>query len=446
MMTRRPDLLLHIGQSKTGTSSIQRSLGARREALLAQGILYPRSPGAANHGLLPASLVPMERLGAFHPHVWEGLPPERRLARFRREFGEEMGAMGPDVRRVIISAEQCSGLMIRPEEVARLRDALAPYFATVRVVLYLRRQDQHFASGYTQALRIAVIRPPALPSQGPEHMPSYDYAALLDRWASVFGADAMTPRIFERETMLNGDVVDDFLALAGIDLVVPPDDPNRRSNLSVASGGLAVMLAMGQHLRQHAPDALSPASPLWRRFVQAVSDALPGGGWRPAPEEANAFLERFRTSNEAVRARWFPDRAQLFSEVAGIGSAGAADASALTVRAALDAACKLLAREFAAAQAQEAGHAVRMARLQERLGDAASARRSYAAALRAVPDHAEAHYGLGMLDLAERDVAAAEGHLEALRRHAPDQSWAERLQRQLSRATAPAADPARGTV
>ncbi len=68
-----PELVLHIGQSKTGTSSIQRVLGARRAALAAIGVCYPASPGWANHGLLPASLVPVGMLGHFHPNLWEGM-------------------------------------------------------------------------------------------------------------------------------------------------------------------------------------------------------------------------------------------------------------------------------------------------------------------------------------------------------------------------------------
>ncbi len=427
----RPDLILHIGQSKTGTSSIQRCLGASRDLLRADGVLYPLSPGAANHALLPASLVPISRLGDFHPNVWEGLGPEARLDRFRREFAAEMDAIGPDIRRVIVSAEQCSGLLTDEAAIARLHALLAPRFGAITVVMYLRRQDEHFASGYTQGLRVGVVRPPALPEGGPERHPAYDYATLLDRWARVFGEAAIRPRIFERAAMLNGDAVDDFLAVCGLRLTVPPDHPARQSNLSVTPEALALMLAMGRRLEVSNPALVSGGSPLWRRFVQAVSEALPGRGWRPSPEEAIGFLERFHGSNEATRRRWFPERETLF---AAPQPGGAATAPDLSAEAALSAACDLILREIAQSQTREAAHAVQLGRLHEKRGDATAARRSFAAALRAIPDLVDAHFALARLDLAAGDRTAAAARLEAIRRKDPTDDRGQRLERLLRQA------------
>lgn len=442
----RPDLILHIGQSKTGTSSIQRSLGASRAALRAEGVLYPLSPGAANHALLPASLVPVSRLGDFHPNVWEGLDPAVRLDRFRREFAAELDAIGPDIRRVVISAEQCSGLLYDAPSITRLRDLLAPRFASIQVVIYLRRQDEHFASGYTQALRVGVIRPPALPEGGPERHPAYDYAALLDRWARVFGEAAIRPRVFERQALLNGDAVDDFLALCGLRLSVPPDHPARQSNLSVTPGGLALMLAMGQHLQASQPGQVTGGAPLWRRFVQSVSEAMPGRGWRPAPAEAQAFLARFSASNAATCRRWFPDRERLFESPPPAAVPGtAAPGPDLSATVALGAACDLLLRELSQAQAREAAHALQLGRLHEKRGDAAAARRSFAAALRAMPDHADAHFALARFDLAAGDQVAAAARLDAIRRTAPGSDPALRLERLLRNAAAKASAPSGAT-
>ena len=88
-----PGLVLHIGLWKTGTTSIQRVMAARRAELAALGVHYPRSPGHANHQLLPAAFVPVERLGDFHPDTWDGMAPASRLARFRTEFDAEMAAL-----------------------------------------------------------------------------------------------------------------------------------------------------------------------------------------------------------------------------------------------------------------------------------------------------------------------------------------------------------------
>jgi tetratricopeptide (TPR) repeat protein len=410
----KPDLILHIGQSKTGTSSIQRVLGARRAALARLGVCYPASPGWANHGMLPASLVPLSRLGHFNPALWDGMGPEARLARFRQEFQAEMSGLPPGTRLVILSAEQCGGLLDTRALIGALRDLLAPHARCIRVVMYLRRQDQHAASGYTQALRIARVGPPMLPRHGPETLRHYDYARQLDDWASVFGEDAMLVRIFERSRLRNGDAVDDFLALCEVPLQVPPGDPDRQSNLSLTPGGIDLVRAMGERLKA-SPGGLTASSPLWRRFTQAASDALPGQGWRPHPAEAAAFLARFEQVNEAVRRRWFPDQPSLFEPLDPAEAAPPPGPPAIDPQAALEAACILLEQDLRAAAAREADQLAQIGALHARLGEAAQAMAAWRAAIRAVPDHPIAQQHLAGAAFRAGDRAAAEAHLAVLR-------------------------------
>lgn len=429
----RPELILHIGQSKTGTSSIQRVLGARRAQLMAMGVCYPASPGWANHGMLPASLVAPDQLGHFNPALWDGMGAEARLARFRREFAEEMAALPATTRLIILSAEQCAGLLATQEAIARLRDLVAPLAGRIRVVMYLRRQDAHFASGYTQALRVAQISPPGLPPYGPDRLPHYDYATLLDNWAAVFGDAAIEPRIFERGSMLNGDAVDDFLALAGIDLAVPPDDADRHSNLSVTPAAIELMRRMGEAMRD-TPEGLSAASPLWRRFATAVSDAMPGPGWKPPPAEAAAFLARYAAVNEATRRRWFPDRPALFTDIptAAPAEGPPAPPPPIDTEAALEAACTLLLHEMKGTAQREAQLLVAQGRLLDRLGEDGPAANAYRAAIRAVPDHPVAQARLADFALAAGDVATAAAHHAVLLRSHPGHQLTQRLGRLLA--------------
>ncbi len=436
----KPDAILHIGQSKTGTSSIQRVLGARRAELNALGVHYPVSPGAANHGLLPASLAEPSQLSHFHPNVWEGMAPAARLARFRSEFAAEMGRLPRGTQLVLISAEQISGLLHTEAAIAKLRDLLAPYVGRVKVVMYLRRQDSHFASGYTQSLRIGHINPPQLPALGPQQMWQYDYATLLDRWARVYGEAAIVPRIFEPESLLNGDVVDDFLSLCGIELEVPPDDPDRQSNLSLTRGAIDLVRAVGEAM-QASPEGLNGSSPLWRHIVGAVNEALPGRGWRPDPGEAAAFLARFAEANEAVRRRWFPDRATLFTMPEAAPAAARAAPPPVDKAAALEAACALILHEAKSSLAREAHLQAAIARLKEKMCDEEGARIAWRAALRADPTHPQAQQRLAEMALAVGDLVTAQAHLDVLRRAHPNHQLTERVARLMVKAQASVEPP-----
>lgn len=320
--TPRPDCLLHIGHSKTGSSSIQNVMANGRRQLAAAGVYYPARPGWSNHALVPASVAPPPlRESGVHPAFWGGIAPEARVAAFRAEFDAEMAALPPGTRLVVLSSEQCIHMLPDVASVQRLRDLLAPYFATVRIVIYLRRQDTHVASAYTQHLRDGVIATPRLPDGGPKELPIYDYAGLLWRWAKVFGTDAIVPRLFDRSELVGGDAVDDFLSLCGLaEGSIAPEGKWRDSNPSVDADGQALMVAVGGLFEQAVGRPAELANPVWRHFTDLVTDALPGRGWTPPADAARLFVARFAEGNEWIRQQWFPQRPTLFGDAFEPGS------------------------------------------------------------------------------------------------------------------------------
>ena len=97
------DLILHIGTTKTGSTSIQHVLAQNRDALLAQGVLYPRSPGDPQHDLLAYAM--MENIAhrdRLETTLWKGLAPDVRIEQFVEEFAAEMRA------RRMSSAPSCA--------------------------------------------------------------------------------------------------------------------------------------------------------------------------------------------------------------------------------------------------------------------------------------------------------------------------------------------------
>ena len=274
-------LILHIGLSKTGSSSIQRILAEQRPALQEVGVFLPHSPGWANHALLPASLVNDEAsLWGFHPGTWDGLSREARLARFRREWAEEMANLPDWAERCVITAEQIGGLLREDDEVQRLADTLHAHFASIKVIAYLRRQDQHVASAYTQWLRGGILHEPGLPDYGPERLPEHDYGKLLDRFARAFGDAAICPRIFARDKLVGGDVVEDFFDAAGFRIAVPEEAPSKNANAGITLEGQALLLAAGRRLAAQTGDDSWRDQPAWRHLVAICRPRLAPGARR----------------------------------------------------------------------------------------------------------------------------------------------------------------------
>jgi hypothetical protein len=307
-------LILHIGLTKTGSTSIQHVLAAAREAMEQQGVYYPRNAGYAEHPLLALACVNDPTVpGLIHRAIWKGMAPAARVAAFRAGLDAEMRSL-PEDARCVMSSEHISRLLRTPGEVDRLAVLLRPYFGVIEVVVYLRRQDQHAASAYAERLRGGLLAPAALPQGGPGELPHYDYARLLDLFGGAFGADHLRPRVFDRDSLSGGDVVTDFLATSGISVAMPADLPGRQSNVRLSLLAQTLLLRAGTRFARQTKRGPLRNQAQWWRLAQVAAQRLPGPGWRPTRGEAAAFMKRFADSNESVRLRYFPQRAALFGD------------------------------------------------------------------------------------------------------------------------------------
>jgi hypothetical protein len=304
--------IIHIGTPKTGTTSIQRVLGLNRAALPAQGACYPLSPGALEHVRLHAMLVHRRTLLHGAPSQEEPHGAAVGIEQFPDDFAKEMDLLPAGVKRVILSEERLSVFRFH-DDLAALKSFLAPYFDEFTIVVYLRSQDSYLASRYAELLRMGVLEGPDHVVATAERLAPYDYLALIERWAAVFGPDAMVPRIYERGADSIFDSVDDFLAVCGVCLPVPADDPSRLRNKSMSFAGQQLMLRIADLARQETGDDRLRAA-IWFEVGAAVSQAMPGGGWLPTRTEAAAFMARFAAGNEIIRQRFFPDRQRLFAD------------------------------------------------------------------------------------------------------------------------------------
>ena len=347
---KKRQVILHIGTMKTGTTSIQQVFAKRRDDMLAQGAYYPNSPGAKAHELLTYAAAGGQRGPRAGDAFWKGIDPQVRLKQFSAEFAAEMRDVPAQANRVILSDERFSFYLRSREHIAALRAILDPYFDRFTVVAYLRRQDSFLASRYAEQLRVGTVGEPDHRQTNPDRLQDYDYEWLLGNWAAMFGQAAVQPRIYERVTKGGFDSVRDFLAVCGLDLAVSEDDRGARSNPSMNTFGQHVLREVGRQMQEQTKRS-GLGGPLWRRISDTVTVALPGKGWLPTRSEAAAFMERFRDSNEHVRARYFPDRASLFADE----SAGFPEQpTAVADRELFEAACKALLEMATRSQRREA--------------------------------------------------------------------------------------------
>lgn len=308
---RVPTLIVHIGTAKTGSTAIQVALHRQRDALRSHGVAYVHDPGFVNLREVAAACVDddgdddhLDALGLRDGDARRAFRTEV-VDRFRREVST-VAADASGVGTVVVSSEHFHSRLVTPTAVARLADAVRPLADRVRVVCYLRRQVDLFASFYSTHLRNGGCE--TLDQVGDRLSrlghPYADYDHLLSMWADAFGAEAIEPRLFGREELVGGTIVADVARVIGLPDGVLGEEPG--ANPSISRFGQVLMLAINRAVAAGAdPAPLAEA----RRAVEA---ACTGPGERWPPDEAAARQAAFEPGNEAVRRRWFPDRDALF--------------------------------------------------------------------------------------------------------------------------------------
>lgn len=257
-------IVLHIGLHKTGTSSIQETLGANRSLLIGRGVLYPAAL-PVNH-----SNFFYNAFGAapetYHANRARGLTREEIVARskgtldaLRREVGES------ECGTVVFSAEDACTL--KPGEVKRMHAFFATLVPspTLKILLYTRHPVDYVASAVQENVKgngLTIARAKQIHLDAAPQR----FQRIHDIYAQAFGKEAIAFRSFEAARAAPGGLVADFLRAVGTD---PAGVEEVRRNESIA-GELVPFLS---ELNGANPPVVLPPADAARLFALKGSPA-----------------------------------------------------------------------------------------------------------------------------------------------------------------------------
>lgn len=204
---------LHIGAPKTATSTLQLILAKNASRLQKSGVLYPSSfrHGDAHHTLV-CDLM-QETMQEPMPDHWYGSVPRGEAWSL---LAQELAAQGGDVQSVIISSELFFG---QAKELTPAFEHIVQRLQghDIRIVVYLRRQDQLYSSFYNQDVKGARRwSQSAYQFYQTHRIFEHGYSSMLQWWADVFGAENIIVRPFESSQWPDGNIVKDFCQATGI--------------------------------------------------------------------------------------------------------------------------------------------------------------------------------------------------------------------------------------
>ena len=295
-MTDTKKLLLHIGQHKTGTSSIQKFFDAAGDKLAAHGIIYPK---AGRNGVLGDAPGHHALARAFYDRHHRGELPEvaAMVASVRKEFELSGG------HTLVISAEDIYACP-RPQVVF-------DYFPDFDTEIYVSLRPQHEMIGamyYTAATGEKFDIPPETYYE--QRLLRYcDYRTRMDLWREAFPDALFHSRLYDQGQAVRKDAVADIVDAFRLPVSQADVPPLNREHPTLPAKGL-------QLLRAAVRFGFTPKEYYLMFLVLHMERDLLGKEMSAFPPSFRAGIhEKYREGNAEVRRRFFDGAdGDLFSE------------------------------------------------------------------------------------------------------------------------------------
>ncbi len=305
----RRALVLHIGSGKTGTTSIQGFLQRNRAQLADLGYLYPRTPGRSRHVRLSLFLQPDDALEHIPSWGRQSFPsPDAFRKTFRRRLLREINKSG--LSRVVLSDE---ALYNSPDQALQRLSRLAHRIAgSLRLVVYLRRQDDHLVSRYQQVVKHGETRRLAERTQQLDLSRTYNHYTRLRTWERLLEPNRLVIRRFERDSFVDGSLYQDFLEAAGIDARAEElkQVPAPR-NESLDAESVEFLRILNLYLVEH--ERAEPGMIDNRALIVRLAAASTGPTLTLPERVLDEFMSQWEESNErAAREILGDESAELF--------------------------------------------------------------------------------------------------------------------------------------
>ena len=311
MKTHKKSLKLHIGFTKTGSTSIQAFLRENESALAAEGIYYPNLFNEHSGQVSVFGYITSQHDLKFSKFVrgrFE-LYTEQDAERFRAEFETVFAdrITGSSADTIVLSCELMARGFNHVEHFRCLKQFLEAWFYDIEIIAYIRAQEDLIPSRLSQSTKLGN----SVPLDQFITAANNDYLVPLQRWSDTFGAERLNVRLFGKAHFINGNLIEDFYSMIGGDELGALQMP-QRVNPALSAEAIDFLQGFNKHI-PYLTDAMkrNPVRGNILGYMGALSKD--GQAVKLSIEQLNTIREQYAASNEKVREIFYPDRSELFS-------------------------------------------------------------------------------------------------------------------------------------
>ncbi len=296
------NLTVHIGTTKTGSTSIQSFLHENRVALEKMGILVPISLGRLDHRSAVISVLKFGQSADLMSR--KGIADADSLELFRQKTKKDLRReLIKNPKEVVITSEHFHSRSNVQKNVELFKKQFTQCYEKTRIIVYVRPQLDQLISLYSTTLRNGFSD--TLKEHFERHMkPSYyryfDLRGLIERWSNVFGADNVLVRPYKAlPSKEEGGVVADFCELLDVKYDNPCFASRSEVNVSISKEGQDLLRIVNEN----------PGIDRERRLkvISWLEMHCAGKGAAPDFPSAKIFQSQFTEGNAWVVEKFFPD-------------------------------------------------------------------------------------------------------------------------------------------
>lgn len=206
------ELYIHVGQAKTGTSMVQAFLALNRKLLHKKGLYYPLF---REEPTIRDKNCAMGGMGGNAYGMWELDRPFDQMNKEQLEYVQKMKTWFEDNDKVLISEEGlwvCTAAFYK--NCLSLLDKETDF--RVRVIVYLRRQDERLESLWNQCIKSGTYSKGCMEFCEERSGAEWDYGSQLEMLAGLIGKENMFVKIYDSERFPDGNsLLEDFMSVFG---------------------------------------------------------------------------------------------------------------------------------------------------------------------------------------------------------------------------------------
>lgn len=305
---------LHIGTAKTATTTIQSFFDKNRGVLLNHGFIYTKKAGKTNNYKLPMAAYDIHHRDSLTKR--HCLDTNSKLASYQKKVVASLTSEIKLTRKkltktptIIFSSEHIHLHLKKVEDINKLKEILISMGALdIKVIVYLRRPADIINSLYSTAIKAgSCATTPPHPSKRIWN-DICDHKRTIENFGSVFGRDAIIPRLFDKQDLLNGSVIDDILNVMGI----PSDNYEipKNENESLSLLGVNILRRINETIPMFVDGKYNN---IRANLVSYFSKHFSDRKYIMPHVLYEGYDLKFQESNEWVRREYFPEKKTLFS-------------------------------------------------------------------------------------------------------------------------------------